>query len=155
MTAAYIWQPTGSPRTRVISYLVLDSNLVGKRWKSIITFSGVIESDVARKTFKGKTKDYNYYENYWCSFHYPTIFELAADNPFYKRRKVLFFPAFCSSCCFSINTFYTCGCQVDAGATNWLWSYSQGQVPSTYEGVGAWKEAAVSPLELSQWASEN
>ena len=78
-------------------------------WNSIIMFSRVIESDFARKTFKGKTKDYNYYENYWCSFHYSTIFELATDNPFYKRRKVVFL-AFPSSwhlpaSCFSLNTF--------------------------------------------------
>lgn len=35
-------------------------------------------------------KDYNYYENYGCRFHYSTIFELATDNPLYKSRKVVF-----------------------------------------------------------------
>lgn len=98
-----------SPRARFISNLVLDSSCMGKHWNSIITFSRVTKSDFARKTFKGKTKDYNYYENYWCSFHYSTIFELATDNPFYKRRKVVFL-AFPSSwhlpaSRFSINTF--------------------------------------------------
>ena len=82
---------------------------MGKHWNSIIMFSRVIESDFARKTFKGKTKDYNYYENYWCSFHYSTIFELATDNPFYKRRKVVFLASPSSwhlpASCFSLNTF--------------------------------------------------
>lgn len=55
---------TGSHGTRSMSKWVLDSNLVGKHGNGTAALRRVIESDIARKTSKGKTKDYNYYENY-------------------------------------------------------------------------------------------
>lgn len=132
------------PRARFISNLGLDSSLMGKHWTSIIAFSRVTKSDFARKTFKGKTKDYNYYENYGCSFHYSTIFELATDNPFYKRRKVVFLSLPSSwhlpASRFSVNTF------VPVSAKRTRVQQRSGPPGS---------EAALSLMGLSQWASEN